>query len=182
MRQFIRDNPTPFIFGAFLLLAIGMFFLMKPNKDRNQFIQDNQTQAIKSNSPVSVPEIIDSTTTPLTSKDEILIKERDSWVLISVQNQPTLQQPQTFRLPVNWTAREDYLAVVLPKTLSQTLLDDRSIIMRPPNPQSREDAIYVVTDTKDSYFKGRCKEVRNGFLCYGGNNPKTKHVFDVLLY
>ncbi len=183
MRQFIRENPTPFIFLTFIVIAVGLFFLMKPDsKNTIKHTISNTNNSVVERSPAEIPVPVEITTTPLSSTDEKKMSERNTWQPVVVTNQPTLAKPQMINLPKGWTAREDYLAVLLPQTMQKSILGYRSIIMRPAKPLSRDDAIFSAPSTKDIYFKGRCKESLVGFTCYGGTNPETKHTFELMFY
>ncbi len=115
--------------------------------------------------------------------DKVAFDERSSWVPISVGNQPKLAVSQKFDLPQGWRAREDYLLTVLPQTMPANIRNYRSIIMRPQKTQSREDAIFTVPNTTDIYFKDHCHVTKQpAGVCYGGTNPETKHVFDLMFY
>jgi hypothetical protein len=183
MRQFIRENPTPFIFLTFIVIAVGLFFLMRPRNEKMVSTPaSDMTDMVTDRVPAEIPMPIEITTAPLSSADEKKISERNTWQSTVVTNQPTLKKPQVINLPKGWTAREDYLAVLLPESMPKSILNYRSVIMRPAKPLSRDDAIFSAPTTKDIYFKGRCKESLVGFTCYGGTNPETKHTFELMFY
>ncbi len=122
----------------------------------------------------------------LSGSDQQAYNEVLSWTTVSVSNQPSLvKNPQSIKLPVGWTAREDYISSVIPQNLPKKVLNSRSIIMRPPEMKSlsREDAIFTISELSDPYFIDRChkNQASGEILCYGGTNPDTKHVFDLLV-
>ncbi|MES2023095.1 MAG: hypothetical protein V4439_00225 [Patescibacteria group bacterium] len=123
-------------------------------------------------------------TSTLSAADKKAYDELAKWVDIKITNQPTVSKnPQTVKLPADWTAREDYLLTVVPSKMPANIRNFRSVIMRPSRFKilSREDAIYSVPDATDPYFKDHC-HAGTVIVCYGGKNPEVKHVFDLMFY
>ncbi|MCE9585493.1 hypothetical protein K8Q94_02640 [Candidatus Nomurabacteria bacterium] len=158
-----------------------MFSFLGINKNKDVKKIDKKVNVV-----VTAPEIkvLPNDVSKLSPIDKKFFDEISSWVSVKVSNQPTISKnPQTIKLPLGWTAREDYLLTVIPTDMPADLRNFRTIIMRPDKTKivSREDAIYIVPDASNKYFKDHCN-LGEVVVCYGGKNVEIKHVFDLMFY
>ncbi len=179
MLRDIFSKKNIIIVIAVVVVCISLYFLFK---------KDNEISKSKAENPIA--KAIETSRLPqdtsnLSVADKKAYDELLAWVSVPVMNQPTISKnPQTITLPNGWTAREDYLTAVVPQSMSSKIKSYRSVIMHPPRfkTMSRDDAIYNVPDASDAYFKDRCHTSGEVITCYGGKNPDTKHVFDLMFY
>ncbi len=161
--------------GSLLIVCVGVFLYV--------YIRNTAIRAPVS--PIVIPEVspLPENADNLTGADLAAYNERIAWKSLYVGNQKQLKTAQRFSLPAGWIIREDYLFTVLPPTLESKIKTHRAIIMRPQKTMSRDDAIFTVVNTSDSYLQNRChKSTTKVSVCYGGSNPETKQVFDLLFY
>ncbi len=163
-----------------IAFCIGLYFLLRENNDLSVSIK--QPNPIAKAIEISR---LPTDTSNLSVADKKAYDELSVWVSVPVTNQPTISKdPQSIILPNGWTAREDYLTAVVPPSLSAKIKSYRSVIMHPPRfkTMSRDDAIYNVPDASNAYFKDHCHISGEVITCYGGKNPDTKHIFDLMFY
>lgn len=161
------------------LVLAGLFYVLLRPKDGTGTTPTNTSTKQTEKSFVFPPAPLET----VPSSDPNIRSEKEGWVHIVINNQFGLKTPRTVLLPVDWIAREDYLITILPETFKKDFLMQKTIIMRPPKSmrQGRDDAIYSVPEISDPYFKPeRCIKTSVGYTCYGGDNPITKHVFEIL--
>ncbi len=181
LMEFSKRNIILWVVVVVVLIVSVYSFLHFNNSN------ENGISANKKVNPVAIPVLTGALpldTSTLSVADKKVYEEISKWVDVVITNQPTISKnPQTVKLPDGWTAREDYLSTVVPGNLPENIRNFRSVIMRPNKfkIQSREDAIYSVPDATDPYFKDHC-HVGIVITCYGGKNPETKHVFDLMFY
>lgn len=162
---------------------IGIALVVYYAKSQQIFTSTNQKMSSVAKIPSAV--VLPTDTSSLSPAAKIAYDELSQWVPTPVQNQPAISnKPQTIKLPAGWTAREDYLLAVVPSTLPDAVKNYRGVIMRPPKGKSlsSDDAIFTVSDTSNPYFKGHCHTGATESTCYGGKNPSTQHVFDLMFY
>jgi len=170
--------------SAILLLVVlaGIYLYFKNRMPASSKQTASQVSFVPAKPPVISP--LPASSAGLSADAKKAFDERSAWTPVSIGNQPTLKgQEQMMPLPAGWSAREDYLLTVVPQTLPGAIRNYRAIIMRPAKPTSPADAIYTVPDTSNPYFKDHCHitDAPAG-VCYGGTNPATKHVFDLMFF
>ncbi len=181
IKKQLKDKQKNLTITVVVIILIAAAYLYTKNNNISLFAPTHP-KIVAAKTPEISPLPTDGST--LTGDAKKAYDERKMWTTVSINNQPTLgANAQSFSLPNGWSAREDYLLTVVPITLPPQIKNYRSVIFRPLKPLSREDAIFTSPDITNSYFNGHCHAtVGKAGVCYGGKNPETKHVFDLMFF
>ncbi len=182
MERFGTHAKIVIAISLVVIATVCVIFYTKSEKVVTH-ISGEKKQSVVAPAPASAQ--LPADTAALSAADKLAYNELLSWVDVPITNQPTIsKRPQAVRLPLGWTAREDYLTSVVPDTLPETVKNYRGVIMRPPKAQSlsREDAIFTVPAESAQYFKDACHISAERTVCFGGKSKTTKHVFDLMFY